>query len=199
MFELVVSIALGVSLAATCGLRAFLPLFVAGTFARFDVISLGETFAWLESTPALVALFVAVVAEVAGDKIPALDHALDAVQTPVRTVAGMVVAAAVAGDLPGWATALFAIVAGGGAAASVHTTKSLVRLGSSATTAGAANPFISLLEDAVALVASVLSVLLWIVAMVVAALVLLFVALAIRTLIRKRRERRAAVLAPAAG
>ena len=38
----------------------------------------------------------AVVAEVAADKIPAVDHLLDAIQAPVRTLAGMLVAAAVA-------------------------------------------------------------------------------------------------------
>ena len=186
--DVIISIALGLSLAASCGLRAFLPLLVAGVAARVGEgwIPLSDSFAWLQSTPALIALSVAVLAEVVADKVPALDHALDVVQTPVRTVAGMAVAAAVAGELPGWATALFAVVAGGGAALSVHATKSVARVGSTAATAGIANPLLSLGEDLACLAASVLSVLLWFVAVALAAVVLGFVAWVVVRLLRRR-------------
>ncbi len=185
--DILISIALGLSLAASCGLRAFLPLLVAGVAARLGEgwIPLSESFAWLQSTPALVALSVAVVAEVVADKVPAVDHLLDVVQAPVRTIAGMVVAAAVAGELPGWATALFAVVAGGGTALSVHATKSVVRVGSTAATAGVANPLLSLAEDFACLVASLLSVLLWFVAIAVAAAVVGFIAWAALRLLRR--------------
>ncbi len=201
MLETIFSIALGISLAASCGLRAFMPLFVAGLLSRLfeDTLSLGETFSWLSSTPALIALGVAVLAEIAADKVPALDHILDTVQTPVRTIAGMVVAAAVMTDMPGYITALVAIVAGGGAALSVHATKAMVRLGATATTGGVANPFISLGEDFVCLLASVLSVIFAGVAVIVAVLTGIVVVVAIRYFLARRKLKKAAAatVAPA--
>jgi hypothetical protein len=190
MLETVVSVALGLSLAASCGLRAFMPLFVAALLARlFDGVELGENFEWLSSTPALITLGVAVVAEVAADKIPALDHALDVIQAPVRTIAGVVVAAAVMVDLPTWATVSLALVVGGGSALSVHSAKAAVRVGSTATTAGAANPLLSLLEDVVCFLASVLSVLFAVAAVIVSCLVLVVLVFLGRLLYRKLRAR----------
>lgn len=159
----VVAAALGLSLAASCGLRAFLPLLVLGLAGRLGGDSLnliqGEAFEWIKSTPALISLSVAVVVEVLADKVPALDHLLDVIQAPVRTGAGMLAAAAVAGHLPMWATAVLALVAGGGAL-SVHAGKSALRLGSTATTGGTANPLISIVEDVACLAMSLAAVLL---------------------------------------
>lgn len=188
---LVLSVALGVALAASSGLRAFLPLFAAGLAGRWGWVPLHEAFAWLAETPALVALGVAVVVESAADKVPALDHALDVAAAPVRTAAGWLVCAAMLAQLPTWASALCAVVAGGGAALSIHATKSLVRLGSSAATAGVANPLVSLAEDAACLVATVLSLLLSVVAVVVALLAGCWVVYAARRLLRLRRARAA--------
>ena len=74
--EVVISICVGISLSASAGLRAFMPLFMAGFLARWDWIPLGESFEWLSEPPALIALGVAMCCEMAADKIPALDHAL---------------------------------------------------------------------------------------------------------------------------
>lgn len=157
----VIAGALGISLAASCGLRAFLPLLVLGLASRLSDLHLiqGEAFAWLESTPALIALSVAVVVEVSADKIPALDHLLDLIQGPVRVAAGVLATLAVTGQLPGWAAASLALIAGGGALG-VHAGKSALRVGSSATTAGLANPLLSLAEDAACLALSLAAVLL---------------------------------------
>src|SRR5688500_11906746 len=139
-------------------MRAFLPLLVTGLSARYGwtPTELAEPLRWLADTPALIALSVAVVLELAADKVPAVDHALDAIQGPVRTAAGILAFVAVfAPSSPGWATALLAIVAGG-AALSVHATKSFVRLGSTTATAGVANPVVSTIEDVLSLVVTVL-------------------------------------------
>ena len=190
--ELLFSIALGISLAATCGLRAFLPLFLAGASARWGGVPLTEAFQWLAGGPALAALSVAVVVEIAADKVPAVDHVLDLIQGPVRTIAGGVVAAAVVAELPGWATALVAIVAGSGAALTVHSAKSLLRLGSTATTAGLANPLLSLGEDVVCFLTAVLSLLLWVVAALVAAAAVGVAGYVVVRLVRRRRAPRPA-------
>jgi hypothetical protein len=187
---LLISVAVGLSLAASCGLRAFLPLFVLALATRIGGESLGlqvgASFLWLQSTPAIVALGVAVLVETGADKIPAIDHLLDLVQGPVRTGAGVLAAVAVTGHLPGWATALLGVVAGGGAL-SVHAGKAALRVGSSATTAGAANPLLSLGEDALCLATSLVTVLIGAAALCMLTLLL---AAVIVIFVRRARSRR---------
>ena len=55
-FTALVSIALGIGLAAASGFRIFVPLLFAGIAARAGWLPLNESFAWLQSTPALVVL-----------------------------------------------------------------------------------------------------------------------------------------------
>ena len=62
-FDLLFSVALGIGLAAATGFRVFIPLLVAGLAARAGWLPLTESFAWLQSTPALVALGTAAVLE----------------------------------------------------------------------------------------------------------------------------------------
>lgn len=189
MITFLAALCLGLALAASAGLRAFMPLLVTAVAARLGWIPLGESFQWLAETPALIALGVAVVLEMAADKVPALDHALDVVQGPLRTAAGVLACCAVLTPAsPTWATALLSIVAGG-AALSVHATKSFVRLGSTTATAGVANPVVSLIEDALCLVATVLSTLLWIFAGLVALMALCWMVFGVRKLLRFRGKK----------
>lgn len=184
LLSTIAAVAIGVALSAACGLRAFVPLLAAGIAIRSGWMPGAE---WLGQTPALVALSVAVVVEIAADKVPAVDHLLDVAGAPLRTAAGVVVASAVVADVPTWATTLCAIV-GGGAALSVHATKSFVRLGSTAATAGVANPVLSLLEDVACIAVTVLSILLWVVAAVVALLALAWMVSGARKLRALRRR-----------
>ena len=145
--HLLLALASGVAIAAACGLRAFLPLLAIGLGARFGLLSLRPGAQWLASDPALLALGIAAALEIAGDKLPVVDHALDAVGSVLRPAAAWLGAYAV---LEGWGSPwaqIAALVLGGGALA-VHGVKSTVRLGSSALTAGHANPVLSALEDA---------------------------------------------------
>jgi hypothetical protein len=189
VLEAVLAVAVGVSLSACAGLRAFLPLLASGLLARTGHFPLHEKLDWLASTPALIALGVATLVEVAADKIPALDHALDVAQTPVRTVSGFLVAMAAFAPLPTWAAALLAIVAGATTALSVHAAKATVRAGSTATTAGAANPFVSLVEDVACTIGSVLAPLIAFVAVILALVALAATVLVTRTIWRRLRAK----------
>lgn len=93
IWGLVTAVALGIGLAATAGLRAWLPLLLAGGLARLGVLELGEAFGFVSSTPALVLFGVATIAEIVADKVPAIDHALDVISTVVRPAAGALLAA----------------------------------------------------------------------------------------------------------
>jgi hypothetical protein len=170
LFALLAATVLGVALAASCGLRTFLPLFIVGLVGRLTGwVDIGDEFNWVTSTPALVAFGTGAFVEMAGDKFPWLDNFLNAIQTPVRTLAGALIYASVAVDMPLWVLAILALILGGGVALAVHTAKSGLRLGSTAATGGAANPVLSLLEDVGCAISTVLSLVAFAFALLVAA------------------------------
>jgi hypothetical protein len=157
--EIVPSVALGIGLAACAGLRAWLPLLLAGVLARGGFIELGRAFGFISSNRALALFAVATVVEIVGDKIPAVDHALDALSTILRPAAGALLAASVMWQVSDPLTALALGVAVGAPSALVpHAAKSLLRAGSTALTGGLANPLLSLIEDVAALALFVLAV-----------------------------------------
>jgi hypothetical protein len=151
--------AAGIALAATAGMRAFLPLFVLGIAARLGRFELAEGYRWLGSNPALVTFGAAVVAETLADKIPVVDHALDVVQTILKPAVGTIVAAALFVQLtPFWATVL-GIAVGGTVATGVHLAKAKVRVLSSLTTGTVLNPVLSFVEDVTSTVIATMAVL----------------------------------------
>lgn len=176
------AIALAIALSATAGLRAWLPLLLAGLAVRTGWLEVGPSFAFLAGTKALLVFAAATLIEVVADKVPAVDHALDALGTPLKLVAGALLAAAAFGTVTDPLTSLALGVAVGSPTALVpHAAKSLLRLTSTALTGGLANPVISLLEDVATFAFFLLAILLPI---VVAGFVLLMVALVAR---RRRR------------
>lgn len=147
---LVLALLSGIGIAAASGLRAFLPLFAVGLAGRIHLLALRPGSEWLASDAALWALGLATVLELLGDKIPAVDHALDALGAVLRPAAAWVAGLAV---LTGWGAPwaqIAALVFGAGALA-VHATKSSARVGSTALTFGLGNPLISFVEDGTAI------------------------------------------------
>lgn len=160
MFEIAWQLMMGFGLAASAGLRAFLPLFVVGIAGRLQLVPLGDRFEWLSTPAALTVLGVAVLVEVLGDKLPVVDHALDAVGTVARPVAGAVAAAAPLAALDPLTGMVVGVVLGSSVAGGVHAAKATLRLGSTASTAGLANPALSVGEDAASLLGSVVALVL---------------------------------------
>ena len=183
LVELLPALALGVALAACAGLRAFFPLLLAGILARAGWLDLGPSFQFLASNRALVLFGVASLVEILGDKIPVVDHALDALGTPLRPAAGALLAASVLGHVSDPLVALALGTAVGAPAALVpHAAKSTLRAASTTLTGGIANPILSLIEDAASLVLFVLAVL---VPLVVVGLLAVALVLISRTLRRR--------------
>jgi len=144
--ESLLSIALGLGLAAATGFRIFVPLLIAGLAARFDYLPLGDGFQWLASTPALVMLVTAAIAETLAYYIPGVDHALDVIASPATLAAGVVASAAVMVDIPPAVMWPLAIIAGGGAAGLTKGSTALLRAKSGAMTGGLANPLVATVE-----------------------------------------------------
>lgn len=132
-------------LAGATGLNLHLPLFILGMIDRFsNVIDLQEPYSFLSHPWTLVALGVLVVIEFLADKVPAVDHAWHAIGMVLQPVAGaFVFLATTQGKVDPVAAAIMGLVISG----TVHTARATVRPVSTATTAGTANPVISLVED----------------------------------------------------
>jgi hypothetical protein len=181
--EFLPALALAIALAASAGLRAWLPLLLAGGLARLGVLDLGPTFRFLASNEALVLFGVATLVELVGDKVPAVDHALDVIGTPLRPAAGALLAASVLGTVSDPLTALVLGTAVGAPSALVpHAAKTALRTVSTTLTGGLANPVLSFLEDVLSLVTFVLAILVPVLVIVLMA-VTLFIAL---RLLRRR-------------
>lgn len=182
--EFLPALALAIALASVAGLRAWLPLLAAGGLARLGVLDLGQGFRFLASDQALVLFALATALELVGDKIPAVDHALDAIGTPLRPLAGALLAASVLGTVTDPLTsAVLGIVVGAPSALVPHVAKSTLRAASTTLTGGLANPALSFVEDAIAVVLLILAVL---IPLVVVALALLTLYLSARWLRRRR-------------
>jgi len=170
-------VALAIALAACAGLRAWLPLLLAGAMSRAGYLQLGDSFRFLGSNKALTLFAIATVLELLGDKIPALDHALDVLGTPLRPAAGALLAASVLGQLSDPLTAVVLGTALGAPAALVpHAAKSALRAASTTLTAGLANPVLSLMEDAATLMFFALAVLVPLVVIAMLAFMLYLIA-----------------------
>lgn len=176
MIELAWQLMMGFGLAASAGLRAFLPLLVVGVAGRFDLVGLGERFTWMSTDAALIVFAVAVVLEVLGDKVPLVDHALDAVGTFARPVAGALAAASPITAMDPVTATVVGVILGATVAGGVHAAKASTRVLSTGGTAGLATPLISVAEDALSLGGAVVSLVLPVVtfALVLAVLYLVY-------------------------
>jgi hypothetical protein len=181
--QLVPALAMGIALAACAGLRAWLPLLLAGLLGRAGWLHLGASFQFLCSNRALVIFAVATAVELVGDKFPVVDHALDAISTVLRPAAGALLASSVIGVVTDPLTAAVLGVAVGAPTALVpHAAKTGLRAASTALTAGLANPVLSLAEDVAVVVLFVMGV---VVPVLVAALVVVAAFLVLRRLARR--------------
>lgn len=132
-------------LSGGAGIRATLPLFLISLFHLIDpdAVPLSPETEWLGYWFICACLLVLLIIEILADLIPAVDHALHAILTPVHPIAGAVAAAA-PGYGGGWATHLPMAVVGAGLALTAHGGKSMFRATSTATTGGAMNPLASI-------------------------------------------------------
>lgn len=161
----------GISLAAACGFRVFVPLFIASLaangnlelFGEADLKSmLGPEYDWLGSNSVTLALGIATVLEVGSYYIPWLDNALDSVATPAAVIAGTFLTSAVMPEMMGngffkW---FVAVIVGGGSAGLVQSASVILRGTSTVTTAGFGNPIVSTAELGGSVLISLLAILL---------------------------------------
>jgi uncharacterized membrane protein len=182
--DTLISLALGIALAAAVGLRVFVPLLVVAVAAYFGKIPLSSTFLWLGTLPAIAMLGVAAVAEVGAYYIPGVDNVLDTIAAPLALVAGTMAVAAPLWDMPPLIKWTAAVIAGGGAAGVTHGITSVLRAKSTLATGGLGNPVIATGELGGAIGLSLLAIAMPVLALVVAVIAVLLVFRAVRRLSR---------------
>lgn len=179
---------LGLGLASATGLRTFLPLLMLALAARFELfdVRLIEQMDWLVSWPAIAALATATTAEFLGDKVPAVDHGLNAIGYVTRPIAGAIAAGSVFWNVDPAAAAIAGLIVGAPAALAFNAAQTGVRVGSTTTTGGLGNPLVSLIEDVLAFVTVIIAFL----APILIPVVLLVLAVVVFRLARRLRDRR---------
>ncbi|MGF1515262.1 MAG: DUF4126 domain-containing protein [Elainellaceae cyanobacterium] len=155
--DLLESIGLGLGLGVAAGFRVVVPFWVLSAAAIFGHLPLNENMQWLDSETALIGLSLALLVELLVYSVPWLDNAADTVALPIAAVAGTLLMGLTANQLDPFAQWGLAIVAGGGAAATVKGLNGLTRLVSTATTGGLANFLVAIAELVGAVALSVLA------------------------------------------
>ena len=184
--EIIMSLLLGIGLSAAMGMRIFVPALLASVASYLGWVSPGDGFAWIGTMPAIIAFGSATVLEVGAYYIPWLDNALDTAAAPIAVIAGGLMATSflqIENEALRW---ILGMLAGGSSAGLIQLGSSALRLGSTGTTGGLANPLVSTGELLGSFSLSLLSLL----APAFALLLLLVLGVLFYRMTRKIRNRR---------
>jgi len=181
--EWILSLMLGLGLAAAVGFRIFVPFLLVSLAAHTGHLQLAEGFGWIGTTPALVMFGAATFLEIAAYAIPWLDNLLDVVAGPLAVICGAVLMASTVFELDPFIKWPLVIIAGGGTAGVLKAANAGLRLTSSATTAGLGNPAVTVVETSSAAVMASLAIFLPVVAFLLLLWLLIY---SVRRLLRIR-------------
>ena len=169
--QILLSLSLGLGLAAACGFRVFIPPLMMGIGSRLDLYKLEGSFVWVDDTWAIAIFAVATLLEIGGYFIPWIDNLLDTVATPAAILGGIfVTSASLEGELDPSAQWTLSVIAGGSVSGVIQLGTVATRVISTGTTGGLANPIISLLEA----VASILCILISLFLVAIIPIVIIF-------------------------
>jgi hypothetical protein len=187
--DILESIGIGLGLGIAAGFRVVVPFWVLSVAAFFGHLPLADNMQWLGSETALIGLSIALVVELLAYSIPWLDNLVDAVALPLAAIAGTLLMALAANQLDPFAQWSLAIVAGGGAAATVKGLNGFTRLISTATTGGLTNFLLALAELLGAIALSVLALVAPLLALMgVLALFILLVRYGVKAFYQSRQQ-----------
>ena len=151
------SLLTSIGLAIPAGLNAYIPLLAVAICQRAGWLELREPYSLLGEWWAIALISVLLIVELVADKVPAVDHVNDVIQTVVRPTAGGLLAVAVSPASSGVHPAVL-VIAGIVIAGSVHAAKATTRPAVNTTTAGTGAPVVSAIEDVFATIATVVAI-----------------------------------------
>jgi hypothetical protein len=158
---------LGLSAATASGIRVSIPAVCLAYGHRLGLVPLSEGFEWLNTWAAVSGLTALLLLELLADMIPAIDHVLHLLATPLHAAVGALVVVAPAGsfgagsvgDATGSESLAVAASVGAVAALVIHAAKAAARAVASAACCGTANCCVSFLEDLTVLLIMALAIL----------------------------------------
>ncbi len=171
------SLFLGIGLAAASGFRVFLPLFILSLSAHLagSYIHIDESLQWVGSWPALITLGVAMIVEIGAYFVPFIDNMLDTISIPLAGIAGTFAIGATLVDMNEVATWALAIIAGGGTAVAISSTTATARAISTTTTGGIGNFLVNTGETLGSLFLSITAIVIAPLAFIIAVILILVV------------------------
>lgn len=175
-------------LSASAGLNAYIPLMVVALLGKYtNMIKLSSPWDTLTSWWIIGLLAVLAAIEFFADKVPAVNHINDVIQTFIRPAAGAVLFAASAKVITD-IHPILSIAAGVLIAGAVHAVKAAaVRPAVTVTTAGVGNVPISIAEDIISTLVSVLAV---VVPVIISAIIIILTAWVVWLLWRRANRER---------
>jgi hypothetical protein len=185
--ETIISIFLGIGLAASVGFRIFLPLFALSLASHFGVWDLNESWQWIGSWAAVITFGVATLVEIFAYFIPFVDNLLDGFAVPLAAIAGTAVMVSTVADLDPLVTWSLAIIAGGGTATAIKGAGATGRLASTTFTGGMGNPVVSTIETGTAIVVTTASIFFPILAAVLV-IIILFIIFKVYRMLRPKKN-----------
>ena len=158
ILEIILSLSLGLGLAAACGFRIFIPPLLMGVGSRFDLYDLEGSFIWVREDWAIAVFAIATLLEIGGYYVPWIDNLLDTIATPAAIIGGIfVTSASLEGDVDPSIQWILATIAGGSTAGIIQLGTVATRAVSTGTTGGLANPIVSTLEALASIICILLS------------------------------------------
>jgi ABC-type Co2+ transport system permease subunit len=178
-------------LSASAGLNAYIPLLVVALLSKFtNMINLSPPWDTLENWWVIGLLVFLSGVEFFADKFPAVNHANDMIQTVIRPIAGAYLFAASAKIITDVHPVL-AMIMGLLVAGTVHTVKALaIRPAVTATTGGAGNVPVSIAED---IVATILTIIAAVIPVLIAVMLVMGGALVVWWIWRRINRERASI------
>jgi hypothetical protein len=156
MMSLISTLAIAMGSAWVSGLNLYAAVATLGLMGRFAGLSLPGELAVVTNWWVIAVASALYVIEFLADKIPLVDSTWDAIHTFIRIPAGAALAAASFGDFSP-AVQVIAFLLGGGLALSSHGTKATARAAINTSPEPVTNIAASLLEDVVAIGATMLA------------------------------------------
>ena len=177
----------GIGLALPAGLNAYIPLLGVAMAQRAGWIHLPAPYSVLGEWWAVGLIVILLCVEILADKVPAVDHVNDAINTLVRPASGALLMLATTGQLSA-RFPIVMIVAGIVLAGGVHAAKAAARPVINVGTAGVGAPIASFVEDVVAVLVTWLA---FVAPVLAIAGVVALLAIAARAVMRRRARARA--------
>ena len=178
--ELVLSIFIGIGLAAAVGFRIFIPFLVTSIAAYSGNLELSTYLSWIGTLPALILFSAATLVEIFSYYIPWVDNFLDAISHPLAIFAGIALSGAVVTDFPPLIKWSLALIAGGGIAGTIHAATGLIRLKSSAVTGGVGNPVVATAEAGSSITLSLIAIFIPAVAVLIVGVMIVYLSFMIK-------------------